>query len=276
MNKIANVLASTHYGSLIVNRFDYLEYTKPWGEAAIDGVGYNLLETSTYEEDEVKLSCDLIKLMAQYYPGPVVALDVGANIGIYTVAWSKALQDIKNQGHIIAIEPQEWIFYSLCGNIALNNCMRAQAILAGVSDTSGSIDLPKLDYTVPCSYGSLMLEIDFPERNTVAKITIDELRLERLDFLKIDVETMEPKVLAGAAATIEKFHPIVMIEFYHNPQIKDWFKERGYMMEEISSMNMLCVPEGSPVIPHLLRVEKDPANVNKGPDMEASGNQTGS
>lgn len=271
MNKIANILASTHYGSLIVNRFDYLEYSKPWGEAAIDGVGHNLLETSTYEEDEVKLSCDIIRLMAQLYPGPITALDVGANIGIYTVAWAKTLQDIKNDGYIVAIEPQEWVFYSLCGNIALNNCMRARAIMAAVGDHNGTISIPKLNYTIPCSYGSLVIEAEHPERNLVPLITLDSLCLDRLDFLKIDVETMEQKVLDGAIATIDKLHPIVMIEFYHDPKIKDWFDEHGYVAEQISNMNMLCVPIGSPVIPHLIRKEKDTNNVSTGVNSEASG-----
>lgn len=256
MNKIANILASTDYGSIIINRFDYLTYTKPWGEEATDGVGYNLLETSTYEKEEVQLSCDLLRLQSRYFPGGMIALDIGANIGIYSLAWMKTFRELNNDGQIIAFEPQEWVFYSLCGNIALNNCYQVRAVLAAISDVEGTANVPRLDYKTPCSYGSLMIEIDYPDTVPIQQITIDSCVTERLDFMKIDVETMEMKVLKGAEATITKHRPIIMMEFYHDPTVKDWIAEKGYRVEQISNMNVICVPNESPVISHLIRKEE--------------------
>jgi GT2 family glycosyltransferase len=46
----------------------------------------------------------------------------------------------------------------------------------------------------------------------ITLITLDDLGLDRLDLIKIDVEGMEPLVLAGASATIERCRPVVFAE----------------------------------------------------------------
>jgi hypothetical protein len=51
-------------------------------------------------------------------------------------------------------------------------------------------------------------------KKTINIVTIDDLKLEALDLLKIDVETMEPQVLRGAAETIKKYRPIIMFEAF--------------------------------------------------------------
>jgi hypothetical protein len=43
-------------------------------------------------------------------------------------------------------------------------------------------------------------------------ITIDSLNLERVDYMKIDVEGAEHLVIAGAERTIKKFKPVIYFE----------------------------------------------------------------
>ncbi len=47
---------------------------------------------------------------------------------------------------------------------------------------------------------------------TVKVIRIDDLKLTRCNLIKVDVEGMEVDVLAGAAATIERFRPVLFVE----------------------------------------------------------------
>jgi len=216
--KIAFVLAASDHGAMIVNRFDYL---RTGNDAAI-GVGYQILEHSSYEASEIETVLRLLDLRRQYHGAGVIAVDCGANIGVYSVEWARHM----NQwGEVLAIEAQERIYYALAGNLALNNCFNARALHAAVSNTVGTMRVPQPDYLAPGSFGSLELRqtdttefigqsIDYQGRLAeVQTLTLDSLGLSRLDLLKIDVEGMEIEVLEGARGLIESQRPIIIAEY---------------------------------------------------------------
>jgi FkbM family methyltransferase len=216
--KIAFVLASTDHGTLIVNRFDYRMVSEDSGY----GVGFFLLENSSYEAREGSIAMQLLSLRRQHFGGGVVAVDCGANIGVHTVEWAKGMT---GWGNVVAIEAQERIFYALAGNITINNCFNASAIHAAVGAEEGSLRIPTPNYRAAASFGSLELKksdatefigqaIDYSESKLTAvrMIKIDSLDLSRLDLIKIDVERMELEVLEGARATLQRFLPIIIVE----------------------------------------------------------------
>ena len=123
--KIAFILASTDHGTLIVNRFDYRMVDATTGY----GVGYFLLENSSYEAQEGSIAMRLLSLRRQHFGDGVVALDCGANIGVHTVEWAKGMT---GWGFVIAIEAQERIYYALAGNISINNCFNVHVIHSAV------------------------------------------------------------------------------------------------------------------------------------------------
>ena len=49
-------------------------------------------------------------------------------------------------------------------------------------------------------------------RELVPLSRLDDFGLERVDFLKLDVEGFESQVLEGAAATIERCRPVMYVE----------------------------------------------------------------
>lgn len=53
------------------------------------------------------------------------------------------------------------------------------------------------------------------EPRTVQVYTVDSFGFEDVDYIKIDVEGFEKKVLQGAAQTIERFNPVIVIEQNH-------------------------------------------------------------
>jgi FkbM family methyltransferase len=246
--KLAFVLAATNHGSMIVNRFDQRMLDTDRGH----GVGYQLLETGAYEAIEAELGTQLLELRRRYHGDGVLALDCGANIGAYTVEWATAMT---GWGQVMAIEPQERVYYALAGNIALNNCFNAVAMHAAVAAENGVISVPTPNYLVPASFGNLELQpsddneyigqdVDYSPQNCVPvqKIAIDTLELARVDLIKLDIEGMETAALAGAAQTIARCQPIVLVETAKadREELRAWLSQREYVTVD-AGPNLLAI-----------------------------------
>lgn len=217
MRPAAFVLTSTDHGTLIVGRNDY-HLTADGGGY---GVGHQLLTSGSFDPGEVFLAKALLERRRAAHGDGVVALDVGANIGVHTVEWARFMT---GWGEVHGFEAQERIFYALAGNVALNNCLNAQVQHAAVGNGHGFIRVPRIDYTRPASYGSLEVSqrigtedigqpFDYERGYLVDMLTIDGLALGRCDLIKVDVEGMELDVLQGAANTIADHRPILLVEW---------------------------------------------------------------
>jgi FkbM family methyltransferase len=214
---IAFVLAASNHGTMIVNRNDYAQ-----DKNETFGVGYQILTSSSFDPDEVDFVLNLLGERRRLFGDGVVALDCGANIGVHTIEWAQLMT---GWGAVLAIEAQERIFYALTGNIAVNNCFNARAMCAAVGATVGTIRVPSPNYLAPASFGSLEIRpsprnefigqrIDYSDHATLETrmISIDALNLQRVDFIKLDVEGMELEALEGAINTIRNRKPQVLVE----------------------------------------------------------------
>ena len=251
--KIAFVLAGTDHGTLIVNRFD--QQTDPQGLGF--GVGYKILNEASHELAEISVGHFVLDMRRKMFGDGVVAVDCGANIGTHAVSWARQMT---NWGSVVAIEAQEKIYYALAGNVALNNCFNVRAINAAVGNLMGKMNIPTLDYRAPASFGSLELRparhpedigqtVDYAEAHLISvdAITVDSLALERIDFLKIDVEGMELDVLAGASQSIPRSRPVILVEHLKTglEDIVKFLKTLDYRMSELG-LNILAVHPTDP------------------------------
>ncbi len=247
------VLAATNHGSMILNRNDYRMVDANSGY----GVGFQLLNTSCFDPEEIGFAVALLNLRQKYFGKGVVAIDGGANIGVHTIEWAKHMH---GWGTVHAFEAQEKIYYALAGNIAINNCLNASAHFAALGAQSGELKIPVPNYLVPASFGSLELKqnktnefigqsIDYSEAamQTVALKTIDAFNWPRVDLIKIDVEGMEVDVLLGAEKTIQHTKPIMMIEIIKTDKIlvETFLTQHGYRMYPMG-INLLAVHETDP------------------------------
>lgn len=258
MRKLAFVLAASDHGSMIVSRLDYCMISPTSGF----GVGYQVLECGAFDPSEVSMAVSVLNLRRQYFKDGVFAIDCGANIGIHTVEWAKLMT---GWGCVLAIEAQERLYYALAGNIAINNCFNATAVNAAITDKQGVIMMPQPDYLTPASFGSLELRkstktefigqlVDYSEGKLrpVQGITIDSLQAPRIDFIKIDVEGMELEVLAGAAQSIAKNKPVLLIETIKADAAKlgEWLVAWDYKVFHVG-INALAVHAADPVLRHI-------------------------
>lgn len=249
------VLASSNHGTMIVNRNDYHMYNETQGY----GVGYQIFQSSQFDPHEVGMALQLLTLRREVFGEGVVALDVGANIGVHTVEWARHMH---GWGEVIAIEAQERIYYALAGNIAINNCFNASARYAALGAEEGELKIPRPDYLKPASFGSLELRqsdrnefigqpIDYSAQGsqTVRMITVDGLQLSRLDFIKMDIEGMELEGLAGALKTIETHHPHMLIESLKTDAqaLRSLLDRHGYKQYQMG-INVLAIHANDPTL----------------------------
>jgi len=152
---------------------------------------------------------------ARFLKPGMVAFDVGANLGYYTLLFANR---IGAAGRVIAIEPNPETFELLSETVALNGyggmtsliCAAASARAGESAELFVPLGEPK-NATIAFSGNNRASELTA----SVPTVSIDALAkpLERVDFVKIDVEGAEPQVLEGMAATIERFKPTILLEF---------------------------------------------------------------
>jgi len=79
-------------------------------------------------------------------------------------------------------------------------------------------------------------------------IAIDDLGLRRLDFIKIDIEGMEMEALLGAAGSIERHRPQMLIEKIKSDEseVSEFLIDAGYQLIHIG-INILAIHQSDPV-----------------------------
>ena len=163
--------------------------------------------------------------------------DIGANIGWYSNHLAKEFP----QSAIYSFEPIPGNFNMLSANTALNESANIHLNNFAFSDSIRTLEF----YYSPV-IGGASSSVNITENDSMVKVecqtnTIDQFviehKIERLDFIKCDVEGAEFMVYKGGAATIEKFKPIVFSEMlrkwsakfnYHPNDIIDFFRQFGY------------------------------------------------
>mgnify|MGYP006076755593 FL=1 len=249
-------MASTDHGMMIVNKHDYRDFEQD-GKNVRNGIGHQILETGSYEPAEIDLAIGFLIARRRYYGDGMVVVDCGANIGILSIEWARFMT---GWGRVISFEAQAKLFYALAGNIVLNNCLNIDAFHAAVGNKIGTMAIPEPNYLVPSSYGALDLEertnnmdigqkIDYTKTINVDLKTIDSLALERVDFIKIDVEGMEEAVVDGAKDTIAKLKPILFVEVLksNTDAIHKTLSSLGYEIFPLG-MNTLAIHKEDPTL----------------------------
>ena len=221
-------------------------------------VGRSLDVYGEYSELEARLFCHILRL-------GMTALDVGANIGAFTVPMARA---VFPGGEVVAIEPQRTLHQMLCANVALNGLRNVRALQAGAGRAQGSAVAPRIDLAVPRNFGAFALT-ESGSGEAVDIVAIDALRLVDCHFVKIDVEGMEVAVIHGAAETIARCRPVLYVEnaytdkspapieqllaldlrlYRHVPPLfnpDNFLGHRQDVFNRVASYNMLRVPRES-------------------------------
>jgi FkbM family methyltransferase len=171
-----------------------------------------------------------------------VVIDVGANIGYYVLIEASC---VGREGKVYAIEPSLRNLKYLLSNILLNSVQdRVIVKWLAIGDRNGVCDIeegeaPNLDRI------SLF---PFQRREGCAKIFmktldsfIEEEKIRKVDFIRMDVEGFEYRIIKGMKATLQRFSPKLFIEIhpkkmqkYYGDRFEDFLRElsrHGYIVK---------------------------------------------
>ncbi len=174
-------------------------------------IGVSLAKYGEWAEEELYLLSSFIR------PADTV-VDVGANIGTHTIAFSRF---VGPGGHVLSIDGQGRAFALLTLNTFLNAAENVRCVPAIVGKEC-ELRMVQEEDAAPRNLASFSFAASEPPAPNdrlgeqslfpLSVIALDELYLPRCELVKIDAEGMELEVMFGATRTIERFRPIIYFE----------------------------------------------------------------
>lgn len=193
-------------------------------------------------------------IFQKYIKPTSVVIECGCHIGTHTVKMASMCSKL------YGFEPMPTTFEVLKKNITLNNLNNVILHKKGVADKEGTTKYSWIPADNPGGSGLENNPMGKPswiesttENIEVELTTIDSLNLEKLDFMKVDVEGYEILVIKGAMNTIQRCRPVISMEVWkdHNNGVdlqytKETFKDLldlGYSVQNISGPDFLFTPK---------------------------------
>jgi len=178
-----------------------------------------------------------------------IVVDVGAYIGTYTV------RAMYSADLVVAIEPLPYNFRILQTNIRLNlHKQKAKTILINkaVAEKRGSakIFVPVANQCIGTEIARL--ELNFNDRRKILDFNIDidtldnilnELNIDKVDFLKIDIESYVSKALPGMIDTLKKTKRLFIELMGEDTMVVRMLKQLGFKLNARHGKNFLFLKD---------------------------------
>jgi FkbM family methyltransferase len=164
-----------------------------------DPIGHELIQTKRYEPN---VTC---ALRAVLRPG-MSLLDIGANIGYFTLLGASI---VGKTGSVVAVEPNPDKIKLLTMSAEANGFANVKVLQSAASDCRGELLLETADRI------GFVSRIESRTTIKIPAVPLDEeIRNQRVDVIKIDIQGFEPKALRGLDGTLAGQKPVVITEFH--------------------------------------------------------------
>jgi FkbM family methyltransferase len=159
-----------------------------------------------------------------------VLIDVGAYVGAYTILGALA---VGPRGKVVAMEPDVVNRLQLQNNLALNEISNCIVIPNAAWSRSGKVGWQRGAEPV---WHAIQEEL---KSGSVEAVRVDEViseqALDRVDWIKMDIEGAELEALKGAENTLARFKPRLFIEVHNTTEaIRKFLDSHGYRIERES------------------------------------------
>ena len=176
----------------------------------IDGIKYNLDLNEEIDNSIYYQGCFepmTVRIIKKYVKSGMTVIDIGANVGCHTVRFAK---QVGASGKVIAFEPTKYAYEKLKKNVALNMLKNTVLEKSALSDKSVKKQMVQFKSSYP-------LDNKVKRAKDIISITtLDEYvskhNVGKVDFIKLDVDGFEYKIIRGAMKTIKMNKPIIITE----------------------------------------------------------------
>lgn len=192
-------------------------------EIAIEGDDFDaylreLPDGATFQDGVLELLGSLVEAN-----GSASIIDVGANVGVHSLG----LASLGPHVQVVAVEANPRTAGWLQKNADRNSSARVRVVQRAIADEPGSLSFCDNQEFAAGSMPLAGAPAEFvqflnggDDSHQVIEVPavrlddlVDELGLDSLDILKIDVEGHDIRVIRGALGAIERFKPVVIMEF---------------------------------------------------------------
>ncbi len=185
-----------------------------------------------------------VRLIESLVEPSMNAIDVGANVGVTTMALSRGTG---MHGQVFAFEPLPRYFRILEYNLAENRVPNAKAFRLALTDWRGKVEFYDRDFSSGIVWAEGAPQIEVP--TTTIDDFVDEGRLDRLELIAMDCEGSELMALKGAEQTLRLNSLKILCEIHHGflsslgqsvRDIVEYLKGLDYRVQALSGMEMEC------------------------------------
>jgi FkbM family methyltransferase len=223
-----------------------------WELDPSEGIDSAIFAFGQFENETARALAGIVQ------PGAIV-LDIGANIGTHTLPLARL---VGPNGKVYAFEPTQYAFDKLKKNLALNPELVNRVVAEQIRLTKSGADDPGEIYS---SWKVIGLEsrhqkhLGIPQSTEGARTaSLDEYfenaGIQKLDFIKLDVNGFEVEVIKGGINTLRHFRPRICMELSpylleeratSAEELLSELRECGYQLVDLKSKGNITLQDGS-------------------------------
>lgn len=206
---------------------------------------------NAYEREEVEV-------LRRIVPDDGLFLDVGANVGYFTLAIASRPGF---RGQVMSFEPLAPLFDLLQRSVSENNLQdRVTARPVALAEQPGTLPLTQAEHSI--NAGSTRLAVGSVDGGRAARMvqveTLDRVAADiRPDVIKVDIEGAEGLFFHGGAKTIEQHKPTILFEVNQDllslvsriraADIHHWLAQLGYRQWAVLPAGLAPIRTGAEI-----------------------------